>query len=267
MGYGSNEHVIIRTDNPEITAKLAGKATKMEETFIHELKFFAHRGVSQFAPENTIPAYEMAGKMGFYGGECDIQRTSDGFWILMHDYDVDRMTNGTGSIANLTLAEIKAFTFDVGNNVSLYSDVKIPTFEEYLICCKNNKLVSLPEIKATASDYTGIVETLRKIGMEPNTIVSCFEASELLKVRALSTVKMQLLSNDAISQQLIDTCKSIGNCDLSITTLSVTQDGVNLAHGNGIKVNCWTVNSIGAARQMKDLGVDFITSDWVMGVY
>lgn len=49
------------------------------------MRMIAHRGYSAVAPENTLPSYIAAGKSSFWGAECDIHRTKDGAWILMHD--------------------------------------------------------------------------------------------------------------------------------------------------------------------------------------
>ena len=63
------------------------------------MRMIAHTGYSAVAPGNTIPAYEAAGKSDFWGAECDIQRTKDGVWILMHNDTVDDMTDGTGTVS------------------------------------------------------------------------------------------------------------------------------------------------------------------------
>jgi glycerophosphoryl diester phosphodiesterase len=53
------------------------------------IKYIGHRGISDLAPENTLSAFELAGKLGFWGTECDVRTTSDGYWMLLHDDTVD----------------------------------------------------------------------------------------------------------------------------------------------------------------------------------
>ena len=60
-------------------------------------KLIAHRGSQFNAPENTIPAFEVAGQQSFYGIEFDVQRTSDGEFVVIHDRSVERTTDGTGN--------------------------------------------------------------------------------------------------------------------------------------------------------------------------
>ena len=62
------------------------------------VRMIAHMGYSAVAPANTLPSYIAAGESNFWGAECDIQRTADGVWILMHNDTVDAMTDGTGPV-------------------------------------------------------------------------------------------------------------------------------------------------------------------------
>ena len=78
-------------------------------------RFVAHRGYSNYAPENSIPAFELAGKIGFWGIETDICETSDGQFVCMHDDTLDRTTNGSGAISDYTLDDLSQFQIDYGN--------------------------------------------------------------------------------------------------------------------------------------------------------
>ena len=89
------------------------------------LHITAHRGLSALAPENTLPAYRLAGEYGFWGAECDISQTSDGVWVLMHDKTVDRMTDGEGLVSDFTYEELSALTVDAGNNIEQFPGTKV----------------------------------------------------------------------------------------------------------------------------------------------
>src|SRR5580658_5587834 len=69
----------------------------------------AHRGAHREAPENTLASLEKAIEIGCDYVELDVRRTKDGALVIMHDNSVNRMTNGKGKIADLTLAEIRKF--------------------------------------------------------------------------------------------------------------------------------------------------------------
>src|SRR5699024_5441969 len=84
----------------------------------------AHRGASGYEPEHTMSAYELAIEQGADYIEQDLQLTKDGHLICMHDTTVDRTTNGTGNVSDLTLAQIKQL--DAGNGQ------QVPTLDEVI---------------------------------------------------------------------------------------------------------------------------------------
>lgn len=90
----------------------------------------SHRGDWIYAPENSILALEHAIYFGANMIETDVRLTKDGKIIMMHDYTVDRTTNGSGKISDLTLAEIKEL--NLRNNFGIMTDLKVPTLEEYI---------------------------------------------------------------------------------------------------------------------------------------
>ena len=94
----------------------------------------AHRADYVFAPENSIPALENAIYFGADMIETDVRLTKDGHIVMMHDYTVDRMTNGTGRVSDLTLAEIK--TLQLRNNWGGSTKYQVPTLEEFIQVAK-----------------------------------------------------------------------------------------------------------------------------------
>lgn len=74
-------------------------------------KIFAHRGASAYAPENTMEAFELAAKQGADGIELDVHVTKDGEVVVTHDEKIDRVSNGSGFIKDMTLRELKRLSF------------------------------------------------------------------------------------------------------------------------------------------------------------
>ena len=124
-GGGSGIDPKAREDIQKVTEQLAGKVSKVNgktpdangnvtievsqqsSNFNgNRVSFYAHRGAEGHAPENTMKAFEIAIEMGYDGYELDAQVTSDGHWVLMHDDTVDRTTDGTGMIKDLSLIHI-----------------------------------------------------------------------------------------------------------------------------------------------------------------
>lgn len=108
-----------------------------------------HRGYTTDAPENTIPAFALSKAYGFEWVEADVQLTADEIPVLLHDATIDRTSNGTGNIANLTLAEAREYNFSKG--YPLYPTAQIPTLEEFLIFCKTAGIKAVIELKAEVS--------------------------------------------------------------------------------------------------------------------
>ncbi|MCM3717684.1 glycerophosphodiester phosphodiesterase family protein [Fictibacillus phosphorivorans] len=117
-----------------------------ERTIIQRPIVAAHRGVPSQAPENTMVGYRMAYDLGADQIETDVQRTKDGHLVIMHDDTVDRTTNGTGAVHELTLEEIRAL--DAGMKYDeKFAGEKVPTFKEFLQAFKGKDIVLLVEIK------------------------------------------------------------------------------------------------------------------------
>ncbi|MBN8860327.1 MAG: alpha/beta hydrolase fold domain-containing protein [Sphingobacteriales bacterium] len=133
----------------------------------YNLVVIAHRGDHTKVPENTIASLKEAIKSGADYAEIDLRTTKDGYMVLQHDATVDRMTNGTGKIKDLTLAEIQQLNVNNKNKPSK-KVYRIPTFEEVLKTCKNKINIYLDFKDAD------VAETFRQIqaaGMENQVAV------------------------------------------------------------------------------------------------
>lgn len=108
-------------------------------------KILAHRGASAYAPENTLPAFQLACEMGADGFELDVHLTKDQQVVVIHDETIDRTSNGTGNVEEMTYE--KLLDLDFSNNKEGYKEVKIPLLEEvFELASKNNMFVNV-EIK------------------------------------------------------------------------------------------------------------------------
>lgn len=133
----------------------------------YNLVVIAHRGDHTKVPENTIASLKEAIKSGADYAEVDLRTTKDGYLVLQHDATVDRMTNGTGKIKDLTLAELQQLRVN-NKNKPLKKIYRIPTFEEVLKTCKNKINIYLDFKDAD------VAETFRQIqsaGMENQVAV------------------------------------------------------------------------------------------------
>lgn len=225
------------------------------------VKIIGHRGASALEPENTIPSFEMASKIGMWGAEADLFTLRDGNMVIFHDEEVDRMTNGIGKIQNMTLEEVRALNIDSGNNIEKYKNLKIPTLDEYLKCCSENNLVPVIEFKGVkVESVKEVVDKIKDYGLEDNTIIISTYCDWIKYIREYSSkIHFQYLSD--ITLENINLLKPYGNYGIDIKSEKISLDKVKLAHSNGAKVNVWTVNSKEEADALVEMGVDMITSD------
>ncbi len=145
------------------------------------LQAIPHRGGLAYEPENTLAAFQNAIDQGARWLEFDVQMTKDGALVVIHDETVDRTTNGTGAVRDLTLEQIRALDAGQGQ--------KVPTFEEVLQLAKAGNVNILPETKS-AHLYPGMEEKLlqavEKADYLDRTVIQSFEAPSLELLRRLN---------------------------------------------------------------------------------
>lgn len=238
-----------------------------------------HRGASGYAPEHTIASYDLALRMGADYIEQDLQLTSDGVLVVLHDETLDRTARGpaencTGPVNTKTLAQVKSC--DVGTwfneaNPSLarpdYVGLQIPTLEE--LFQRYGKRVNY-YIETKSPDSADHMEErllalldkykLRKTSARSwQVLIQSFSAASLQKVHALdpSLPLIQLVSLFPSSPPLADTLDGIaayavgvGSLPASIPTL------VALSHERCLQVHPWTVDPPALMATLVSQGVD-----------
>ena len=227
---------------------------------------FAHRGASAHAPENTIAAFELALAQGADAIELDVKLTSDGYVIVHHDDTVNRTTNGTGRIKDLSLAALR--TLDAGSSFSeKFKGEKIPTLEEVFETVGKRTFINV-ELTNYKTRRDSLVETVcmlvKKHRMQKRVIFSSFFASNLSKARSyLPEVPRGLL---ALSGFLGAWARSFGFVFGKYEALhphlhDMTQQEVARVHRLNRRIHVWTVNREEDMRRLFGWDVDGIFTD------
>ena len=226
----------------------------------------AHRGYSDAAPENTLPAFRLAGENGFWGAECDIQRTADGQWVLMHDPKVDRMTDGKGEVSAMRFDELRALTIDAGSNVSQYPDTGIPTLEEYLDVCSTYGLHAVIEIKESVKeeDLPALAAILNTRPEKENFILISYVRELLTGMQALMSETPVWLLTKRTTKDDIAFCVEHGIAALDFSHKKTSTEMVRAAQNAGLDTAAWTVNKLSTAEDFYLLGVKTITTNGLL---
>ncbi|MCQ2427462.1 MAG: hypothetical protein MJ137_03525 [Clostridia bacterium] len=142
----------------------------------------AHRGDKDCRPENTIPAFLHAIELNADGIETDIHQTRDGVLVMMHDHDVDRTTDGTGRVCDMTLEEIKKLDAGIKKGEE-YRGTRVPTFEEFLDVVEpypdlllNLEIKDYPDVEGDICYSTAdkVIEAVERRGMGDRIMFNCF---------------------------------------------------------------------------------------------
>ena len=230
----------------------AGMVDPYGHYFDRVIKSIAHRGYSNTAPENTLPAYILAKELGFLYAECDVAFTKDGVAVLLHDTTIDRTSDGSGNISELTYEELLQYDFGSWKN-SKYKGTKIPTFEEFIALCKEIGLHPYIEIKNDGETYTqeqvqSLVGIVEKYGMEDNCTWISFNITYLEYVKNIDdTARLGYVSSKSITQSLINPVLALqtgkNEVFLDISYNMLNENNVMLAIQNGLEVETWTVDN------------------------
>lgn len=222
-----------------------------------------HRGASGYAPENTLEAFKLAMDMGADGFELDVHLSKDGELVVIHDETVDRTTNGTGFVGEMTLAELKAL--DASNHKEGYQGAKIPTLAEVYDLIRDTDHIVNVEIKTDNIFYPQLEEKVlaleKEKGMEGRVVYSSFNHYTVKKIRALAPdAQIGMLFGDVLVEPY-DYCKSLGANLLHPSKANLNVPGfAEKAKEAGLGMNVWTVNEVEYMEKCLACGAGIVTN-------
>jgi glycerophosphoryl diester phosphodiesterase len=233
-----------------------------------KLEVIAHRGFLDSFPQNTMLAFASAMRRGADSLECDVQITLDGIPVVFHDTVVSALTNGTGTIASLTLAEVQALIIDEVAGTA-FSGTRIPTFAEFLRYAKQASIKVYAEVKQyrTQADIALMIQNVIDADMELLTFFSSFSFSDVQVFKSINNlIPCGLLGSSTDSnvyEPAIDGLALLGNSGIvwNYTALLSNENIVLYARSKGLDVQAWTVNDNTTAKDLMRLGVNKIITD------
>ncbi len=234
----------------------------------------SHRGANNFAPQNTLPAFEKSIELGCDGFETDIHLTKDGIPVVCHNFTIDDTSNGKGYIKDMTLEELREFDFGSYRGKE-FEGTKIPTLDEFLTLCEKMPMNILDiELKSQSFGDAGTelaektINAVKDHGLFDELLISSFDPAILVVCKKIDKACKTgiLYSPDKpislkIASRPVRFAREIGADALHPHYMYVTKLYVERAHRAGIQVNPWTIDKELTAKRLIAFGVDGLITD------
>ncbi len=224
-------------------------------------QMIAHRGLSGLERENTLSAFVAAGNRSYFGMETDIHSTIDGKFVILHDEHTERVSDSSINVEKCRYDDIKSLRLNALDGKPR-GDLCIPLLEDYLRVAKAYDKKCIIEFKGVFSeDKIGkVIDIVKSIYSLKEVIFIAFDLCNLIAIRQkLPEQKAQYLVYE-MSEQVFDAMTKY-HLDLDIYFGSITKEWIDRIHGQGLEVNCWTVNEKADAERLIAMGVDYITTN------
>lgn len=223
------------------------------------MKLFAHRGVMNHYPENTMAAFRAALAARADGVETDVHLTKDDQLVLIHDETIDRTTDGSGRIAEMTLSELGRYNA----GAAFDREDRIPSLDDLLELMTGTGVCLNIEVKTDVERYVGIeerlLETVRAHRFPPEQLVfSSFNHDTIFRLKRLAP---EYECAALVAQPLFDIIGYLQKMEASAvhpSVLTMTDDEIRVVQQNGVKVRPYTVKTFEQLKRFERVGVDAV---------
>ncbi len=200
-------------------------------------------------PENTLRSFVRAERSGMDVVEFDLQLSKDGALVVMHDAEVDRTTDGSGAVADLTLAELRELDAGRGEQV--------PVFEEVLDAVRAPLQADVKDVGAARA----LAEVMLRRDLVGRVAVSSFHDAALVEIARLVPGVRTTLTASRYGEDVVDRALGAGAETLALNIRRLTLETVESAHTAGLRVIGWVVNTHEHLRLVRALELDGATTD------
>ncbi len=237
---------------------------KLMEVFAEEHKTefvnYAHRGASEYNPENTLLSFYNGISMGANGIETDVQRTKDGKLVLFHDDTLLRATGQEGVIADYTFEELQEFRV---RHEGL--EDKIVLFEEFLQKFGWRDLTFAIELKVAGCEQD-VADLIRKYDLVNKMVVTSFKFDYIAAIKAYAPeLRVGYLTKED-GDDIVEKLIAIDASEICPLASAVTAEKVDHWHRKGLRVRAWGVTQSKYMKGVYDAGADGMTvnfPDWL----
>jgi glycerophosphoryl diester phosphodiesterase len=228
-------------------------------------RIWAHRGASAYAPDNTMPAFQLAVKMKADGIEIDTHLSKDGIPVLCHDETLDNISDGTGRVRDFTVGQLRKLNFNRSH--PQIGKVGIVTLEEFYIFARRYGIYVNTELKYYDREKweelnVACLKIAERTGMEDSILYSSFNHPWLSELKKREpTAKIGLLYSDYIEAPWLVAKEFNADALHPWYGRIYEQDLVNQCHKSGIMVNPWTIDNPDDIKKSIDLKVDAVITN------
>ena len=217
---------------------------------------YAHRGASEYAPENTLSAFYLGLIQGANGIETDVQKTKDGVLVLFHDDTVDRVSDGSGRLCDYTYEELKALKI-YGNNTTGFYD-RIITLREFLEKFAKYDITFAIELKGPYVE-TETLEMAKEFGIMEKTTFTSFKFEYIKKIKEQDpSARVGYLTKNA-DDTAVNSLIEIGGEEIAPKAEDITEELMRKWRGLGLGVRAWGVKDVPVMKKMCEFKVDGMT--------
>lgn len=201
-------------------------------------------------PENTLRSFVAAQQAGLDVIELDLHLSKDGALVVMHDADVDRTTDGTGPIAEKTLAELRAL--DAGHGE------RVPVFDEVLDGVRSPLQAEIKDVAAARA----LAEVMVRRDLVSRVEVSSFHDEAIAEIARLVPGVRTALIGSRFGPDIVDRAVEAGAATVCLNIRRLTLEVVEHARKADLKIIGWVVNTQDQLRLVRALELDGATTDY-----
>ncbi len=220
----------------------------------------AYRGDNVHAPENTMPAFELAASENLPWIEVDVHQTSDNIIVCNHDSTINRVTGFNLAIHDTTFAELTSHEMGPWMPGD-YEFTMIPTLEEVLKMAQREGMRVQVELKGHPDDVNfeeNVLDVINRTGMHDNVMIIAQDAERMKRIDELDPA----ITKGYCMFLALGNLEDIEFTDnVSIEVTNVTPELVKRMHEEGKMVFCWTVDREDTIQYLVNCGVDVIGTD------
>ena len=250
---------------PEARGVLGGARRTWGERLAGQgMLFIAHRGCQSLAPENTIPSFVCAARLGLQAIETDVRLSKDGVMVCSHDDSLKRMFGLKQKVSETAYAELKGLVPAKGNGLTVWpkETLRIPTFGEYLDICEKYDAVPFIETKGDVAVVKPVLDEVRRRGLARVAVLSSVQFDHIREARRCD--KDIFIHHIFSKPEQLDELAAMGNAGLSYNykDISTVPDGlVERVHAKGVKMCLRAGDTPEAVAKMTALGLDYIPTN------